>query len=167
MVCKTIIRRFDSARHLQLLCALILGCSDPPSPPPASTSPSTARWVQWRAAADPVNAPVAVFVDAPGGPVDRLAADADVTTFLNDRFHPLFRVVDPAQAAGTVQFYTADGCAFGPPIAPLSAQALIDAANAVIVRPEAGGRRAPAFSRTCAGAPISLEVSPGANPNPG
>jgi len=123
--------------------------------------------VQWHADADAVNAPVAIFVDVPGGPVDRLTADADVTTFLNDRFHPLFHPSDPAQPAGTVQFYTADGCAFGPAGTPSSVQALIDAANAVIVRPEASGRRAARFSRACHGPPISPEVSPGANPNPG
>lgn len=151
MVCKTIIRRFDSARHLQLLCALILACRDPHDPPPASTSPSTARWVAWHADADAVSAPVAVFVDVPGGPVDRLAADADVTTFLNDKFHPLFHEADAAQPPGTVQFLTADGCAFGPATTPATPAELIAAANAVIVRPEASGRHASQFTRACPG----------------
>ena len=66
-----------------------------------------------------------------------------------------------------MQFYTADGCAFGPAATPADAQALIDAANAVIVRPEASGRRADAFSRACSGAPISPQGSPSADPNAG
>jgi hypothetical protein len=93
---------------------------------------------------------VAVFVDAPGGAVDRLAADPDVTTFLNDRFHPIFRLDDPDQAGGTVQFYSADGCALGPPVTPATPGALIAIANGVVVRPEASGRHAVSFRRGCA-----------------
>jgi hypothetical protein len=34
--------------------------------------------------------PLALLVGEPGGPLDRLAADPDVTTFLNDRFEARF-----------------------------------------------------------------------------
>ncbi len=153
MVCKTIIRRFNSARRLQLPLLVLVACGDPPDPAPATRSTSTARWVEWRGDGDPVDRPVAVFVDTPGGAVDTLAGNSDVTTFLNDRFHPLFHTHDAAQATGTVQFLTATGCAFGPPFQPESASDLIDAANAVVVRPEAIGEHSPRFTRACAGAP--------------
>lgn len=149
MVCKTIIRRFESGRRLQLFLgssisfALLTGaCSDPPSPAPvASPSGSTAPWVEWRAADAPVRGPVVVVVDEPGGPMDRLVADPDVTTFLNDRFHPLFRrtfqAEGVAQPTGTLRFY--DGCArpLTTALTPDSPDAFIAAANDVIVRDEA------------------------------
>lgn len=103
----------------------------------------------WKDDGAPVSAPIASFVDSPGGPVDRLAADPDVTTFLNDRFHPIFHTVDPAQPPGTVEFLTADGCSFGPPLVPASPGELIEAANAVMLRTEATGRTAAAFGRDC------------------
>lgn len=109
-----------------------------------------ARWVEWRADDAPVSRPIAFFADTPGGAVDRLAADPDVTTFLNDRFHPIFHLADASQALGSVQFLTADGCAFGPPLSPASPTELIKAANLVIVRPEARGRSAGRFGRDCA-----------------
>lgn len=149
MVCKTIIRRFNSARRLHLLPFLLAACSDPPDPPPASLSSSTAKWVLWRSDDEPVDRPVAVFVDKPGGPVDRLAADSDVTTFLNDRFHPLFHLDDPAQPPGTVQFLSADGCELSAALAPSSVHEFIEAANLVVLREESAGRRAPGFTRGC------------------
>ena len=150
MVCKTIIRRFNSARRLHLLPALLLACSDPPDPPPVSTSSSTARWVLWRSDEEPVEHPVAVFVDEPGGPVDRIAGNSDVTTFLNDRFHPVFHRDDPAQPRGTVQFLSADGCALTPALTPADAHEFIEAANVVVVRAESVGRHASRFTRACA-----------------
>lgn len=149
LVCKTNIRRFESARRLHLFLACLVACSDPPDPPPATDGPSTAKWVEWRSDAAPVARPIAIFVDAPGGSADSVAADAAVTTFLNDRFHPLFRLSDPAQAAGTVQFLTADGCAFGAPFTPGGPSAFIEAANIVMLRAESTGRRAPQFTRSC------------------
>ena len=149
LVCKTNIRRFESARRLHPFLAFLLACSDPPDPPPATDSPSTAKWVEWRPEAVPVARPLAVFVDAPGGPADSVAADPAVTTFLNDRFHPVFRLSDPAQATGTVQFLTADGCAFGEPFAPAGPSAFVQAANIVMLRAESSGRRAPQFTRSC------------------
>jgi hypothetical protein len=153
MVCKTIIRRFKSARRLQLTPLfgglLLAACGDPPDPPAATESRSSARFVLWRSDADPVDRPVAVFVDAPGGRADRLAANSDVTTFLNDRFHPLFHETDEQQPSGTVQFLTSDGCAFAPAFAPRDSAALIAAANGVVLRPEAVGRHAPTFTRAC------------------
>ncbi|MES2640458.1 MAG: hypothetical protein V4850_13275 [Myxococcota bacterium] len=120
---------------------LISACKDPPSPAaiPSPTG-STAPWVEWRAVDAPVHGPVVLVVDRPGGAIDRLVADVDVTTFLNDRFHPLFRA-EPAgpdaQPVGTVQFYDGCGCPLTPPLTPATPAAFIAAANEVIVRPDA------------------------------
>lgn len=164
MVCKTIIRRFESGRRLQLSClnltglplapliglgaCLVSACQDPPSPAaiPSPTG-STAPWVEWRPPDAPVRGPVVLVVDRPGGPMDRIVADPDVTTFLNDRFHPLFRsaptLADPtgtepdAQPVGTVRFYDGCGCPLTPPLTPATPAAFIAMANAVIVRTDA------------------------------
>lgn len=166
MVCKTIIRRFNSARRLHLLSVLLVACSDPPDPSPAAPTASIAKWVEWRADDAPVERPVVVFVDEPGGSVDRIAANADVTTFLNDRFHPRFHTTDAQQPVGTVQFLSADGCALTPPLTPSSPDDFIAAANAVVVRDEAVKRTAPRFTRSCAdrtlpiGGPLAVESSP-------
>lgn len=115
-----------------------------------SKSSSTAKWVLWRSDEEPAEHPVAVFVDEPGGPMDRIAADSDVTTFLNDRFHPVFHREDPAQPRGTVQFLSADGCALTPALTPGDAHEFIEAANVVVVRAESVGRQASRFTRACA-----------------
>ncbi|MFZ5477137.1 MAG: hypothetical protein ACOZNI_10215 [Myxococcota bacterium] len=116
----------------------MFGCGSPPDPPPvAHGAASTAPYVQWRRDREPVAAPVVVFVDTPGGPMDRIAADPDVTTFLNDRFHPVFRTALDGQAVGTVRFFDGCGCALGESLAPATPAAFIEAANAVIVLPEA------------------------------
>ena len=112
-----------------------------------SDGPSHARWVGWRALDQAVAAPIAWFSGAPGGSVDQIAMDRDVTTFLNDRFSPVFEVGE----AETVQFLTADGCAFGLPLPLRSAEAFIDAANLVIVADEARGRQGSSPRRDCPG----------------
>jgi hypothetical protein len=160
MVCKTIIRRFNSARRLHLLSVLLVACSDPPDPPPAAPTLSTAKWVEWRADDAPVERPVVVFVDEPGGSVDRIAANADVTTFLNDRFHPRFHTTDAEQPVGTVQFLSADGCALTLPLTPTGPADFIAAANAVVVRDEAVKRTAPRFTRSCANPPLPVGAPP-------
>jgi hypothetical protein len=173
MVCKTIIRRFESGRRLQLFrfdlmsspfvpliglgALLISACQDPPSPAaiPSPTG-SMAPWVEWRAADAPVRGPVALVVDRPGGPMDRLVADSDVTTFLNDRFHPLFQTApaEPdAQPVGTVQFYDGCGCPLTPSLTPATPAAFIVAANEVIVRPEALACQEQPFRLGCAAPP--------------
>jgi hypothetical protein len=106
--------------------------------------------VHWRADDAPVDRPVAIFVDAPGGVADRLAADADVTTFLNDKFHAVFHVRDPDQPSGTVQFFAPSGCALTTPELPATPKDLIDRMNALIVQPEAHAGRSPRLSRICA-----------------
>ena len=151
MVCKTIIRRFNPARHLHLPFAALVACSDPPDPPPATTTPSAAQWMDWRTLTQPVERPVVLVVDAPWGAVDRLVAHPDVTTFFNDRFHPILLESDAVQPPGTLRFYTADGCAIGPAITPHSPQEIIAAANLVATLPEATGRSASSFVRACPG----------------
>ena len=152
VVCKTIIRRFKSARRLHLLIVVgTLGCSDPPSPPPVrSDAASTAPWVEWKADDAPVTRPIVLIVDTPGGALDRIVADPDVTTFLNDQFHPVFRTAWPGQPAGTVAFLTAGGCPLGPAVRPTDPADFIRIANAVIVRPEARDGRADHLSFRCA-----------------
>ncbi len=170
MVCKTIIRRFESGRRLQLSWAGVLllrvtsACSDPANPPPARpNSPSTAIWMEWRALDAPVRGPVARVVDLPGGPADRLVADPDVTTFFNDRFHPIFALDGPAQPVGTVQFFDGCGCPLTVPLSPGTAAELIAAANTVIVTPAAHACPGAPFRMACAG----TENSPADEARPG
>jgi hypothetical protein len=103
--------------------------------------------VEWRSPADPVRGPVVLVIDRPGGPMDRLVADPDVTTFLNDRFHAVFRTPLPGEPAGTLQFLDGCACPLSAPLAPATAAEFIATANALIVRPEAHacpGNRLPA-----------------------
>ena len=119
-----------------LLC--MLGCQDPPDPPatpPPSGLPrySTAPHVQWAGLA-PTDRILAVFVDEPGGPLDQLAHDADVATFLNDRFSPIF--LPPALAPDlprAILFIDSAGCLRHPPVNPASPSAFIAAGNEVML----------------------------------
>ena len=140
------------ARHLGL-CGLLglLSCVDPPDPPalpgPADLPRwSTAPYVRWAGPADPLRGPVLVIVDQPGGPLDRLAADADLTTFLNDRFTPFF--VIPSAAPGlpdpSVQVLDERGCWLLPPMVPPDLGALVDRLNQVMRDRQAG---TPALAR--------------------
>lgn len=116
----------------------------------ASAPSSAVSYVEWRRVDEPVDRPLAVFVDVDGGPAERAARDLDATTFLNDRFQPLRVAAFGAQPSGTLAFYTADGCPFGPPFTPADGAAIIAAANAVIVQPAASGRHAAgAAPRAC------------------
>ncbi|MSQ03371.1 MAG: hypothetical protein EXR71_16005 [Myxococcales bacterium] len=129
----------------------LVACVDPPDPPPATTTRSAAIWVEWRAADQPVERPVALVVDVPGGTLDRLVADPEVTTFFNDRFHAILVESDAEQQPGTLGFYTADGCAIGPVLTPHSPDEIIAAANRAVIVPEARGRHASSFVRGCPG----------------
>jgi hypothetical protein len=106
--------------------------------------------VIWQAPEAPVDKPVALFVDVPGGPMDRLAADPDVATFLNDRFHPVFLTSSDAQPTGTVAFYAPGGCPLTPPASPADAPAWIALANEVIQRDEARSGHADRLQLRCA-----------------
>ena len=129
---------------------MIAACSDPPAPPPLSDPARTvAVYVEWRAPDAAVRAPVVVFVDVAGGPVDRLAADSDVTTFLNDRFHPVLLPAYAAQPVGTVAFYDGEGCLLAGPARPADPQALIDLANGVVLDPRSRGITAPRLPERC------------------
>jgi hypothetical protein len=120
-----------------MLAGALSACADPPDPPPATPTASAARWMEWRDASALVDRPIVVVVDVPGGPADRVVADGDVTTFFNDRFHPVLVSSLASQPVGTVRFYDACGCPLTDPIRPATPQALIAAANAVIVLPQA------------------------------
>ena len=123
---------------LIVLSCVMAACSDPPDPP-ATPAPAdlpryaTAPHVQW-AGLSRTTAPLAVFVDQPGGPLDRLAHDADVATFLNDRFTPLF--LTPAVAPDlpeAILFVDERGCLLLDPVRPQTPADFIEAANTVML----------------------------------
>jgi len=68
--------------------------------------------------------------------LDRVAADPDVTTFLNDKFQPIFLVPDvaPEFADSTVLFFAADGCLLAKPTQIRRPQDFIDLANQVMLQ---------------------------------
>lgn len=111
---------------------------------------STAPWVEWKTSDVRVRGPVVIVVDRPGGPMDLLAGDPDVTTFFNDRFHPMFLQESEHQPTGTVRFYDGCGCPLTNTERPTSPEALIAIANDVIVRPDARRCEGTPFSYTCA-----------------
>ena len=118
---------------------LLLACSDPPTPPatppPSSDLPryATAPHVQWTGLA-PTERILAVFVDAPGGPLDRIAHDPDVATFLNDRFSPIFLTPELApDLPPAIWFIDRSGCLRHPPLRPVSPGEFIAAGNAVML----------------------------------
>lgn len=130
--------------------SLLLGAALALTASCAPAIPDDVSYVQWRGADAPVDRPLAVFVDGVGGPAERASRDLDATTFLNDRFHPLRVPAFGAQPVGTLAFYTADGCPFGPAFTPADGASIIAAANAVIVQPAASGRHAArAAPRAC------------------
>ncbi len=118
-----------------LTAMLLAGCSGGTPAVPVSH-------VEWRTVDQPTDRPLAVFVDAPGGPMDLFARDPDVTTFLNDKFDPLLVESFGLQPTGTVAIYTAEGCPLVPPFVPQMPSDWINAANRAILRPEAQGRHA-------------------------
>lgn len=113
----------------------LIACSDPPTPPPIPGPADLPRWstaphVAWEGLQQ-TRAPhqaIALFVDAPGGPLDQLAHDADVATFLNDRFHAVFLTPERAGLQSGVRFLSAEGCLIGAAQPPTPA-AWIAAAN--------------------------------------
>lgn len=122
-------------------------CADPADPPPVPGPPdlprwSEAPWVAWTGPSTPVSRPLAVFVDLPGGPMDRIASDPDVATFLNDRFHPWFLLPEVAiglpSPSPLALILDAGGCVRQAPFRPADAQAWIAAANAVLLALDAG-----------------------------
>lgn len=151
-VCKTVIHRFESGRRLHLLRAwfaalLLSGCADPPAPAPVPGPADLPRWsqapyVSWTGPGQPVTRPLVVFVDRPGGPLDRVAEDVDVATFLNDRFHPWFLV--PEAAPGLVAappaalILDARGCVRAAPFLPETPADWIARANEVLLALDRG-----------------------------
>ncbi|MCB9777406.1 MAG: hypothetical protein H6742_02445 [Alphaproteobacteria bacterium] len=122
---------------LLALAALVAACSDPPDPPPAPAPGGLPRWstaphIAWAGPDTPVDRPIALIVDQPGGRLDRAMAHADVTTFLNDRFTPVFLTPDhaPGMYAGSLQVVTPGGCWLVTPTMADSAGAVILTLNA-------------------------------------
>lgn len=130
-----------------MTCALAgIGCQDPPAPKITATSASTAPWLVWASASSPVQGPVVIVRDHPGGALDRLVADPDVTTFFNDRFHPVFVALRHEEGTPGLEFRDGCGCSLVPPFVPKSPAEIVQVANTVIVRPDA---------RRCMGRPYS------------
>ena len=105
--------------------------------------------MEWRSASDPVRGPVVLVRDTPGGAIDRLVADPDVTTFFNDRFHPVFVTSDFVRETGTIHFLDGCGCPLGPVATPRTAAAILYLANTVIVRPDALACQGQPFAERC------------------
>ena len=130
------------------MLAVLVGCSDPPTPPPTAAPDGLPRWsssthVAWTGATAPEDPGrlLAVVVDARGGPQDRLAGDPDVTTFLNDRFHPLFldaAAVDGIRPIPALLFVDHDGCLVGGVQQPTDPAAWIARANEVLLSMSSG-----------------------------
>lgn len=116
------------------------GCADPPPPDTArACGPSrgaTAPHVCW-AGPGPTGRPVALLVDDPGGPVDRLGHDADVATFLNDRFETRFATLSELGRTEPATFLlTPAGCLLtAGPITTSTPTDWIAAVNAAVRTP--------------------------------
>jgi hypothetical protein len=156
--------RFDSGRRLPSLsaagCWFAIACNDPPTPPATHGPDDLPRWsqaphVRWAGLTDAGTRPLAVFVDDPGGPFDRIAADHDVTTFLNDRFTPVFLVPARSPLVRGVSFLDREGCLLLGPVAPTSPAEFIELANDLQVRLAAG-----------AVSPVRVDASVPADPLP-
>jgi len=93
--------------------------------------------------------------------MDRLVADTDVTTFLNDRFHGLFEAPGPGRPEGTVRFYDGCGCPLTEPLRPDSPAGFIAVANAVIVREDWAVCEGRTFAPTCTPARADGAAGPG------
>lgn len=74
---------------------------------------------------------MAILIDEPGGLLDSLAGHPDVTTFLNDRFHPMFfSDSTPAQPTPVTLLLDASGCLLAAPITATEATIWLQAVNA-------------------------------------
>ncbi len=158
--------RFDSGRRLLFFLAAIAwqtGCHDPPTPPPSHAPDDLPRWskaphVRWAGLSAAGPPPLAVFVDDPGGPLDRIAANDDVATFLNDRFTPVFLVPASSPLPRGVSFLDGDGCLLLGPTAPGSPGEFIEIANDLQVRLAAGSVIPTAVVPIVAPEPLALSA---------
>lgn len=108
-----------------LLGAGQLGCSDPPPPPP--TSDGAASYVLWLSLEAPRRGPIVIVWDRPGGPVERLLAEPELTTFLNRRFSP--SLLDPGSAGPSLEVVDESGCWRLTPWRPASSAEITEALN--------------------------------------
>ncbi|MEL6341875.1 MAG: hypothetical protein AAFV53_02005 [Myxococcota bacterium] len=144
-----------------LCCGLNLlsSCSDPPSPAPTPGPDDLPRWstapyVRWKGPATSNGRVVALFVEEPDGPLDRIAADADVTSFLNDRFHAIFLTPARAGLSRGVWFISPHGCLLSGPTQPKDAETWIDIGNAVMLSSGQGGQKWRGVPEVKAGSPL-------------
>lgn len=108
-----------------MIAAALGGCSDPPTPPPLNVG--SAAHVQWVGFDRNPTAPVVLVWDRPGGPLDPILGDADLTTFLNQRFTPIR--LDPGPDPPRIELVDLDGCWRLPPWSPRSALEVVEAFN--------------------------------------
>ena len=79
---------------------------------------------------------VALIVDRPGGPLDKLIADPDVSTFLNDRFDAHFVHPEEIGVPGSrTVLLTPEGCPRSEAIAAATPAAWIASVNAALETP--------------------------------
>jgi len=99
---------------------------------------STAPFVEWSGPTTELSRPLAVLVEVGGGPLDLIAADSDVTTFLNDGFHPWFVSPEAVEGitTGITLFLDLEGCLLIPAAKVHSAKEWLDLANSALVAQE-------------------------------
>lgn len=145
------IRQFKSGRRLQILHLIapflilsgaifvFMGCQDPQTPPPTEPPQGIPRWsttkhITWKGPSDAIQLNIALVIDTPNGPLDQIAGDNDVTTFLNDRFHPIFvhASFGALDKGSGLIFISPEGKKLGGPITPQNVDAWIQVSNQFI-----------------------------------
>ena len=144
------IHQFESGRRLHILYTIaetlkwfsaivfvfaLSACGDGRKPDPSPSPKGLKRWssteyIAWKGPQDPVLKPIALVIDRTNGPLDQICADGDVTSFLNDRFHPIFihTHIMPTLDAALI-LISPDGEPLGGPLAPPDADAWIQLGN--------------------------------------
>jgi len=140
------------------------GCSDPPNPPPLPGPPDMPHWssaphVVWSGPGSWSDRPGVIVVERTGGPLDLLLHEADLATFLNDRFQAWFLTPDaapPPLPSHGVVFVSASGCILRPAVVPQTATNWVELANEVLVDLAEGQSRGQAWPST----PIWVTLTP-------
>jgi len=139
---------------------------------------SSAPYVVWSGPSSWSDRPGVIVVERRDGPLDLLLHDADLATFLNDRFQAWFLTPDAAPAplpSHGVAFVSPGGCLLRPPAVPQSSSEWVEMANEILLDLTKGESRGRAWPSTPAwtaiipapGHPLHLrcpELSGGSEP---